>query len=166
MTRSYVGLGANLDDPGMRVREAMRRLEELPGTQLVAHSSLYLSEPWGETDQPPFVNAVSVLDTVLEPGQLMVSLLDLEREMGRVREARRWGPRRIDLDLLVYGGIRQHVPGLTLPHPRLHERAFVLVPLAEVAPDLEIPGRGPVRKLLARVDTGGVEKLETANERK
>lgn len=161
MTSCYIGLGANLDDPEQQIRTALQRLESLPRTHPLAYSSLYHSEPWGEADQPAFINAVAALETGLDAQPLMERLLEIERDMGRVRDGRRWGPRRIDLDLLIHGGTRRKSETLTLPHPRLHERAFVLVPLAEVAPDLDIPGRGKVGELLARVDTGGVKRLET-----
>lgn len=159
MKRCYVGLGANLDGPVARVGEAITHLEHWPDCALSARSSLYASAPWGEVEQPDFVNAVVALETRLRPHEMMDALLELERTMGRKRDGRRWGPRRIDLDLLVYDRVRKNSPELTLPHPRLHERAFVLVPLAEIAPDLDIPGIGPVRGLLGQVDISGVEKL-------
>ena len=143
MTLAYVGLGANLGD-----RERMIRLaaEAIGGRRL---STIRETEPWGLVDQPPFLNAVAELETELPPRALLDRLLEVEQELGRVRDGPRWGPRTIDLDLLVQGDLVIDEPGLTLPHPRLAERRFVLEPLAELAPELEIPGLGRVQTLLA-----------------
>ena len=143
MTVAYVGLGANLGD-----REAaLRRAAELIGARRL--SSIRETEPWGYADQPWFLNAVAELETALEPRALLDRLLAVERELGRDRSGPRWGPRTIDLDLLLYGDRVVDEPGLAVPHPRLRERAFVLEPLAELAPSLEIPGNGTVQALLA-----------------
>jgi 2-amino-4-hydroxy-6-hydroxymethyldihydropteridine diphosphokinase len=143
MTLAYVGLGANLGD-----REAtIARAAEAIGARRL--STIRETEPWGLVEQPPFLNAVAELETHLPPRALLDRLLEVERELGRVREGPRWGPRAIDLDLLVHGDRAIDEPGLTVPHPRLAERRFVLEPLAELAPDLEIPGLGEVRTLLA-----------------
>ena len=143
MTIAYVGLGANLGD-----REGtIRRAAELLGARRV--STLIETEPWGYADQPRFLNGVAELETDEPPAELLVRLLEVERELGRTREGPRYGPRTIDLDLLLHGDQRVEQPGLIVPHPRLHERAFVLVPLAELAPGLVVPGRGPVETLLA-----------------
>jgi 2-amino-4-hydroxy-6-hydroxymethyldihydropteridine diphosphokinase len=131
----------------------------LPDTRLVLRSSLYRTRPFGPVEQPDFVNAVAGLLTRLEPGGLLAQLQALEAQLGRERPVVRWGPRRIDLDLLVHGGARIAEPGLEVPHPGIPERAFVLVPLAEIAPDLVVPGRGRVRDLLARVDSADLERL-------
>ena len=148
MTLGYVALGANLGD-----REAsIRRAAELIGAQRL--STIIETPPWGVTDQPDFLNAVAELETDLGPRPLLERLLEVERELGRVRGGRRWGPRTIDLDLLVLGDETSDTPALQLPHPRLHERLFVLVPLAELAPALVIPGRGPVADLLSKLQSG------------
>ncbi|HEU0276443.1 MAG TPA: 2-amino-4-hydroxy-6-hydroxymethyldihydropteridine diphosphokinase [Rhodanobacteraceae bacterium] len=154
MTDACIALGSNLDGPRAHVEQAFAALAALPGTQVRARSRLYRTPPWGVVDQPDFVNAVAVLDTALEPRELLQALLAIEARAGRVRGIRN-GPRVLDLDLLLYGGRTIHLPELEVPHPRLQDRAFVLVPLAEVAPDLEVPGRGRVADLLARVDARG-----------
>jgi 2-amino-4-hydroxy-6-hydroxymethyldihydropteridine diphosphokinase len=156
---AYVALGSNLDDPVAQVARAMDALGELPDTRRVLRSSLYRSRPFGPVEQPDFVNAVAGLLTALEPARLLQCLQATETRLGRERPVVRWGPRRIDLDLLVHGGTRIAQPDLTVPHPGIAERAFVLVPLAEIAPDLLVPGAGSVRDLLARVDSSGVERL-------
>jgi 2-amino-4-hydroxy-6-hydroxymethyldihydropteridine diphosphokinase len=138
---AYIGLGANLDDPGAQVEYAFDELARLSDTLLAARSSLYVSAPVGYDRQPDFINAVAKLETRLSPRALLAGLLEIEHRHGRQRTFRN-APRTLDLDLLLYGKSRFHEPGLTLPHPRMHERAFVLEPLIEIAPDLEIPGRG------------------------
>jgi 2-amino-4-hydroxy-6-hydroxymethyldihydropteridine diphosphokinase len=148
--RAYVGLGSNLGDRERTVREALRALAAHPGVEVAAVSSLVETEPVGLLDQPPFLNGVAVLETELRPRALLELLLALERRFGRRREGvPRGGPRTLDLDLLLYGDAEIEEPGLRVPHPRLQERAFVLGPLAEVAPGLEVPGQGPVEALLA-----------------
>ena len=143
MTLAYVGLGANLGD-----REgSIRRAAELIGARRL--SSIRETEPWGYADQPLFLNAVAEVETALAPRALLDELLAVERRLGRDRAGPRYGPRTIDLDLLLYGDRVVDEPGLTVPHPRLHERIFVLEPLAELAPSLEIPGNGTVQALLA-----------------
>jgi len=157
--RAYVALGSNQDDPQQQVRAAFEALGSLPGTRRVRHSALYRTAPWGVTDQPDFINAVAELDTVLEPMALMRALLRIEARAGRTREGRRWGPRTLDLDLLLYGDLQLDVPGLTVPHPRIAERAFVLLPLAELDATAVIPGQGRVDALLGHVDTGSCRRL-------
>jgi 2-amino-4-hydroxy-6-hydroxymethyldihydropteridine diphosphokinase len=152
--RVYVGLGSNLDDPLRQIERALLALAGLTQTQLLRVSRRYRTAPWGFAEQPPFVNAVAELATHLPPRELLDALLALEREQGRHRDGARWGPRTLDLDLLLYGDLQVEAPGLVLPHPRIAERAFVLVPLADLDADLEIPGAGVVRELLARVDAG------------
>ena len=156
---AYVALGSNLDDPRRQVQQALAALDVLGGTRCVLRSSLYATPPFGPVAQPDFVNAAAGLLTLLEPSALLEELQRLERQLGREPQARRWGPRRIDLDLLVHGVARVASEGLEVPHPGLAERAFVLVPLAEIAPDLAVPGAGRVRDLLARVDASGVQRL-------
>ena len=148
MTRAYVGLGANLGDRETAIREAAAML----GPHRL--SSIRETEPWGYADQPMFLNAVAELDTALTPRQLLDRLLEIERELGRSREGRRYGPRTIDLDLLLYGDEAVDEPGLTVPHPRLHERLFVLEPLLELDPGIDIPGRGRVADLIAKLESG------------
>jgi 2-amino-4-hydroxy-6-hydroxymethyldihydropteridine diphosphokinase len=156
---AYVALGSNLDDPRAQVGLAVAELGRLPGTRCVLRSSLYRSRPLGPVAQPDFVNAVAGLLTQLDPAALLAELKALETRLGRQRPVVRWGPRRIDLDLLVHGGARIDTPGLQLPHAGIAARAFVLVPLAEIAPDLEVPGVGRVRALLERVDSSDLERL-------
>ncbi len=147
MTLAYVGLGANLGEREQTIRAAA----DLIGARRL--SSVRETEPWGLVDQPPFLNAVAELETDVESRLLLERLLSVERQLGRVRGPERYGPRTIDLDLLVFGELVIDEPGLTLPHPRLHERLFVLEPLAELAPDLELPGRGRVSTLLAELQS-------------
>jgi len=154
--RAFVGLGSNLEDPARQVRRAFGALAELPATRLVQRSALYRSPPLGPPGQPHYVNAVAALETGLTPRALLAALQALEARQGRVRAGVRWGPRTLDLDLLLYGAQCLCEEGLTVPHPHLHERAFVLYPLHEVAPCLEIPGRGPLVALLERVPARGL----------
>jgi len=153
MARAYVGLGANLGDRARTLRLAVERIEAVDGVDVVAVSSVRETEPVGVVDQPRFLNGAVALDTTLPPRELLDALLEVERGLGRVRSEReRWGPRTLDLDLLVYDDIVVAEPDLAVPHPRLHERRFALEPLAELDPDLEIPGRGRVSRLLAELD--------------
>lgn len=143
-----IGLGANLNDPAAQVEYALAELGRLPGTRLIAHSSLYASAPVGYVDQPDFINAVAQVETTLAPRALLDALLDIEHRHGRERSFRN-APRTLDLDLLLYGDAHFHEAALTLPHPRMCERGFVLLPLLEIAPDTVIPGRGPAADWLA-----------------
>lgn len=150
MTRSFVGLGANLDDPGGSIARAVALLGAEEGVEIVAVSTLRETDPVGYEDQPRFLNGAVELCTTLSAAELLERLLAIERSLGRVRgTGPRFGPRVIDLDLLLYGDEIVDEPGLQVPHPRLHERRFALEPLAELDPALEIPGRGPVQALLA-----------------
>jgi len=158
---AFVGLGANLEDPVQQVSQAVTELDGIDRTRLLAASSLYRSEPVGYADQPHFINAVAKLQTRLSPHELLDALHVIENRHGRRRSVRN-APRTLDLDLLIYGVLVLQEEGLTLPHPRMHERAFVLMPLAELAPDACVPGRGSVAQLLAQVDRSGVEKLDAA----
>jgi 2-amino-4-hydroxy-6-hydroxymethyldihydropteridine diphosphokinase len=159
MVAAYVGLGSNLDQPHEQIERALSALARLPGTRLLARSRLYRTTPWGGIAQPDFVNAAAQLETMLAPAELMQELLALERAAGRIRGEVRYGPRILDLDLLAYGDRQIDEGGLSVPHPRLAERAFVLVPLGEIAPMLDIPGQGAVRQLLAAIDSTGVTTL-------
>jgi 2-amino-4-hydroxy-6-hydroxymethyldihydropteridine diphosphokinase len=156
---AHVGLGSNLEDPERRVRQGCEELGQLPGTRLLATSSLYRTAPVGKPDQPDFINAVVVLETELTPFDLLRHLLALEGRHGRVRTERN-GPRTLDLDLLLLGHQVIHVPGLEVPHPRMHERAFVLLPLSEVSPQAVIPGRGPLARLLLQVSDQRVSRID------
>jgi 2-amino-4-hydroxy-6-hydroxymethyldihydropteridine diphosphokinase len=150
MTRSFVGLGANLEDPRAQIERALELLADEDGIEVVAVSTLRETDPVGYEDQPRFLNGAAELRTALPPRKLLERLLAIERSLGRVRgEGPRFGPRTIDLDLLLYGDRIVRQEGLEVPHPRLHERRFALEPLAELDPALEIPGRGPVQALLA-----------------
>ena len=151
MTLAYVGLGANLGAREETLRHAVERLGEAEGVDVLAVSSLRETEPVGVVDQPPFLNGAVQLETSLPPRELLDLLLAIERSLGRVRGAR-WGPRLVDLDLLLYGSEIVDEPGLRIPHPRLHERRFALEPLAELDTALEIPGRANVSALLAELD--------------
>ena len=160
---AFIGLGSNLDDPPAQIHRALQRLAALTGTRLVRSSSLYRNPPWGYRDQPEFINAVTQIETRLEPQALLGQLLAIERAHGRARDLPN-GPRTLDLDLLLYGERTVREPGLTIPHPRMLERAFVLVPLAEIAPDAVVPGSGRVSDLAAKLDASGMIKLpETGN---
>lgn len=150
MTRSFVGLGANLDDPGVSIARAVELLAAETDIEVVAVSTLRETDPVGYDDQPRFLNGAAELRTMLTARELLERMLAIERSLGRVRgEGPRFGPRPIDLDLLLYGDEVIDEPGLQVPHPRLHERRFALEPLAELDPALEIPGRGTVQALLA-----------------
>lgn len=138
---AYIGLGANLDDPAAQIAQAFDELARIAGTRLVARSSLYASAPVGYVDQPDFINAVAAVETTLAPRALLSALLEIEQHHGRERGFRN-APRTLDLDLLLYGAAHFHEDHLSLPHPRLTERAFVLLPLTEIAPNLVIPGKG------------------------
>jgi len=158
MNTAFIALGANLGDPAATVKAAFAALANLPDSRIVHCSSLYRTAPVGITEQPEFVNAVAQLETDLAPEALLDALLEIEQRFGRIR-AERNGPRTLDLDLLLYGDQFVSLPRLTLPHPRLHLRAFVLYPLAEIAPNLEIPGRGTVAAWLPAVANQGIVRL-------
>lgn len=159
MTLAYVGLGANLGQPRQQLLAALEDLGRIPQTRVTARSSLYRSAPIGYPDQPDYVNAVARLETGLRPEELFARLQEIERGHGRKRSFRN-APRSLDLDLLLYGGERIDTPALTVPHPRMHERAFVLVPLLELDPGAVIPGRGNATELLRSCATQAVERTE------
>ena len=144
---AFVALGSNMEDPAFQVRRAFDELARLPGSRLLLRSSLYRSAPVGRLDQPDFINAVAQIETSLAPHDLLKALLAIEQRHGRVRESLN-APRTLDLDILLYDQLQCHEHGLTLPHPRMHERAFVLQPLLEIAPDCRIPGHGDIAGLL------------------
>ena len=158
MNTAYVSLGANLGDPTAAVLAAFAALANLPESRVARCSSLYRTAPVGILSQPDFVNAVAVLETTLPPESLLDALLDIEARFGRIRRERN-GPRTLDLDLLLYDDIELDLPRLTLPHPRLHLRAFVLLPLAEVAPDLAIARRGSLAAWLPAVANQGIVRV-------
>jgi 2-amino-4-hydroxy-6-hydroxymethyldihydropteridine diphosphokinase len=151
MPRAYVGLGSNMGDRERMLWGAIHMLTFNPEVEVVAVSSIRETDPVGFEDQPRYLNAAAAIDTELGPRALLDLLLSIERELGRTREGPRFGPRTIDLDLLLYGDEVVAEPGLTVPHPRLHERRFVLEPLAELVPDLTVPEKGSVQALLAGV---------------
>jgi len=158
MNIAYVALGANLGDPSATIRAAFGALANLPESRVTRCSSLYRTAPIGITEQPEFINAAAALETTLAPEALLDALLDIETRFGRIR-AEKDGPRTLDLDLLLYNNQQLNLPRLTLPHPRLHLRAFVLHPLAEVAPNLIIPGRGSLAAWLPAVANQGISRL-------
>lgn len=161
-TTAFVGLGGNLGDAAANLREAFAALGRLPDTRLSRASRLYRTPAWGVTAQPDFINAVAMIETALAPLALLQDLLRIERDAGRHRLADgsdRWGPRTLDLDLLLYGDQVIDTHDLTVPHPHLHERAFVLVPLLEIAPDARIPGHGAAADALAAMASGDIQAL-------
>ena len=158
MTLAYVALGSNLGDPRRQLLDAMAALANLPDTRLLQRSRLYRTPPWGVLEQPPFINAAVELDTALSPHALLDAMLAIEQRAGRVR-AERNGPRTLDLDLLHVDGVQLDDPQPTLPHPRMAERAFVLLPLHDIAPTLRLPGQATVAELLARLDLAGCERV-------
>ncbi len=151
MTTAFVGIGSNLGDREANLGQAIELLSAEDGIEVVAVSEIRETDPVGPVEQGPFLNGAVKVDTSLGPRELLDRLLSLENRLGRVR-SERWGPRTIDLDLLLYGGERVDEPGLTVPHPRLHERRFALEPLLDLDPALEIPGLGPISTLLAELD--------------
>ncbi len=159
MPRAYIGLGANLGDPRGQIRAALAAMGNLPATRLAGQSSFYRSAPQGYAEQPDFINAVARIEPELAPRALLDALLAIELSLGRNRSFAN-APRTLDLDLLLYDQKVIGEPGLHVPHPRMHTRAFVLAPLAEIAPEIEIPGQGPIVPLLAACAGQTIEKLE------
>jgi len=163
VAEALLGLGGNLGDVRATLEKALRRFADGKEVKLVARSSDYRTPPWGVTDQPPFINCAIAVETELEPRALLLRALAVERALGRDRaQEQHWGPRVIDIDLLAFGDMVMDDPELTLPHPRLFERAFVLVPLAEIVPERVIAGHR-IRDALKRVDTAGIERLPAAS---
>lgn len=159
IVRAYVGAGSNLDNPLEHVQRALSELDAIPQTRCTGRSSLYRSDPMGPADQPDYINAVAALDTSLSASELLQALQALENEHGRVRAGARWGPRTLDLDLLLYGTQMIDRADLKVPHPGLHERAFVLYPLAEIEPQLVVPGRGSLAQLMVHCPLQGLSRL-------
>lgn len=158
--KAWLGLGSNLQHPGEQLREALNRLGDADQVEVLRVSSFYRTPPWGDKEQDDFINAVTEIETGLPPLSLLRVLQSIENAMGRVRDGRRWGPRKIDLDLLLYGEQQYQSPELVIPHPRMSERAFVLVPLCELEADLEVPGHGRVEKLLQNHDHSGIKRMD------
>lgn len=155
---AYIGLGSNLEDPVQQLCLALQELDQLPGSIRVAASSLYSSKPVGPQDQPDFVNAVACLSTSLSPIELLDALQAIEQSHRRVRE-RHWGPRTLDLDILLYDQQVINLPRLTVPHAFMHTRGFVLLPLAEISPNLTIPGKGSITAILSNIVTDDLQIL-------
>jgi 2-amino-4-hydroxy-6-hydroxymethyldihydropteridine diphosphokinase len=156
---AYVGIGSNLQGPARQIDEASDLLSEIPGTMLYSISQKYRSAPYGGVEQPDFVNAVAALLTRLAPKDLLGALQDIEIRQGRERDDTRWGPRVLDLDLLVYSDWKIDEPGLTVPHPGIRERNFVLLPLGEIAPELVVPGLGRVIGIPVNMDEPSVSRI-------
>lgn len=155
--RAFVGLGGNLGDPAAAMAAALQALDGLEDVEVIRVSSIYRTAPWGVVDQPDFLNAVAELRTGLTAMGLLECCLDVERQLKRVRKER-WGPRLIDMDILLYGDSMIDQPGLQVPHPRMQERAFVLAPLAEIAPDIDVKGNSATERL-SRLESEGVVRL-------
>ena len=158
MTIAYVGIGSNLDEPQTQVERAMLELDRVAHSRVVKRSSLYRSAPVGFADQPDFINAVAQLETGVSADRLLCELQEIESRHGRKRSFAN-APRSLDLDLLLFGNSQLKTRDLTLPHPRMHERAFVLKPLLEISPEVSIPGLGPARALLKNVENQVAERL-------
>ena len=156
---SYIGLGSNLDNPELQLKIALAALNDIPGTSLVECSSFYRSKPLGQSDQPDFINAVALLASDLTAMELLGRLQLIENRQGRVRDGQRWGPRTLDLDILLYGDEIINEVELTVPHREIRHRNFVLMPLLELDPDIEIPGLGRAEELLDDTGTGGITKI-------
>lgn len=160
MSTAFVGLGANLGDPPAQLRNAIEHLRNQAGMALVAVSSLYRSAPLGAADQPDYCNAVICVETTLTARETLDCLLAIERAMGRRRGGERWVSRRIDLDLLLFGDAVIDEPGLRVPHPEMHKRNFVMIPLAEIAPDAQLPGQGTAARIAANLGEAGLGPWE------
>lgn len=158
---AYIGIGSNLNDPVARVQEAFEELDVIPDSLLVARSSLYGSKPMGPPGQPDYVNAVAALETLLSAEELLQELIAIEDRQGRDRTTGKWGPRILDLDLLLYGNKKINTVTLTVPHPGLCKRDFVIIPLAEIAGNLNIPDCGLLSAAIAQCENHGLKKLIT-----
>jgi len=162
--KAWLGLGSNLQGPETQVSTAIDKLARIDGVEMLQVSGFYRTPPWGDERQDDFVNAVAEVETSLEPVPLLRALQSVENDMGRTRGARRWGPRVIDIDLLLYGDLQFHSAELELPHPRMHERAFVLVPLCELDARLDIPGQGVAGDILKTLDRSGISAIEDTDK--
>jgi len=160
--RVYIGMGSNLEDPVAQVLDAVEELEMIPDSILVSRSSLYRGKPMGPADQPDYVNAVVAMDTLLSAMDFLQALVKIEELQGRERDGEKWGPRIIDLDLLMYGKQKINTPELTVPHPGMHERDFVIVPLSEIAGNIKVPGQGLLTTLINQCENHSLRKLVTA----
>lgn len=158
-SRAFIALGSNLENPVLQIQQALDELRRLPDTRLINQSSLYKSAPVGRLDQPDFINAVALIETYLAPHDLLNALLAIEHNHGRVRKSLN-APRTLDLDILLYDDLECHDKELTLPHPRMSQRAFVLEPLVEIAPDYRIPGHGRAAQLLSSCDDQKLERIK------
>jgi 2-amino-4-hydroxy-6-hydroxymethyldihydropteridine diphosphokinase len=156
---AYIGLGSNLNDPIHQIRRARLACAKVSGVRELAFSSLYRSQPMGPQDQPDYINAVMSVETVLSAAALLHELQAIENQQGRVRTSQRWTARTLDLDLLVYGESLINETDLVVPHPGISERAFVLFPLYEIAPDLIVPGKGPISGLIADCPPAGLKRI-------
>ena len=161
---AWIGLGSNLGNPVAQLKKALAKLEETPAIELRKISACYRTAPWGKLDQDDFLNAVAMLETELQPGELLDVLLQIEQQMGRDRSVGRWGPRCIDLDLLSYDDLVIKSPGLELPHPSMHLRAFVLRPLLELDPEFMIAGKRPAKECLSTLGDQAIEYIGTLYE--
>ena len=161
---AWIGLGSNLGNPGVQLQEALAQLKHAAGIELRKISGFYRTAPWGKLDQDDFLNAVAVVETELQAGELLDVLLQIELQMGRDRSAGRWGPRCIDLDLLTYDDLVMKSPKLVIPHPRMHLRAFVLRPLLELDPDFMIAGKRSAKECLSALDDQDIEYIGSFNE--
>ena len=157
--KAWLGLGSNQHQPVKQLVKALTKLDETPGISVLQKSCLYRTPPWGDEQQDEFINAVVQVETGLDPMSLLKALQSIEDNMGRTRTDRRWGPRIIDIDLLLFGRHIHHETELEIPHPRMHERAFVLLPLSTLDRALEVPGHGMVNALLQHLDCSGITKL-------
>ncbi len=158
-SQAFIALGSNLENPISQIQQAFDELKQLPGTRLISHSSLYKSAPVGRLDQPDFINAVALIETHLAPYELLNALLAIELRHGRVRESLN-APRTLDLDILLYDALQYQDAELTLPHPRMTQRAFVLQPLMEIAPDCFIPGHGRAAQLFSSCNEQKLEQIK------
>lgn len=159
MIRAYIAIGSNLGNPAEKAQQAIEALKQLPDSRFVCVSSLYTSKPMGPSDQPDYVNAVAAIDTGLPPLDLLDHTQRIELEFGRERKDERWGPRTLDLDILLYGDLQLESERLTVPHYGMKVREFVLYPLAEIAPDLQLPDGSAVAELVAVTDKNGLTIL-------
>jgi len=162
MVTIYIGIGSNLNDPVRQVEQAIVELGQLANCEVLTSSSLYRSAPMGRTDQPDYINAVCALSTEYDPIHLLEILQAVELRHGRIRGDERWGPRTLDLDILLFGEKIINQGRLIIPHPGLDQRSFVLYPLYEIAPDLDVPGLGPLQTLIAGCDQAGLERINSA----